>query len=140
MVRVLMAGVLLGGCVRSSKYEDIGKACLGEPTPTWSGDTADRLILSDGDTVAVTVVLSECGSGSVDWVNQVCDVAVNGTRIEVTTSGKTKSPPAQTADCRFTTQDCGTVTVTDGDWTLVYGAGEQSFEVPYDGPSICAAN
>ena len=141
MTRTLAAALFLAGCATSHSYEDLGRACIGEPKAPWGlEDTAEPLIIADGDTVPVVAVLSDCSSGSTDWLNQVCEATVKGDRIEVTSSGKTKTPRSQTDDCQWITQDCGTVTLTGGDWTLAYGTGEVSFAVPYDGATICAEN
>ena len=137
-MRLVVLSLLLASCATVHKYEDIGQACVGEPEPFGFDTGAAVLSIADGDAAPITVVLSSCSSGSIDWLDQVCEVSVEGDRIAVTTSGKTKTPTSQTDDCRWVTQDCGTVDLTAGGWTLVYGSGEAPFTVPYDGPAICA--
>ncbi len=89
---------------------------------------------------AVTVVFSECASGSVQWTDQACSVEVSGGEVVVTSSVRRSAPRTQTSDCNWVTWDCGTVELGGGDHTLVYGTGEESFTVPHDGPPVCARN
>lgn len=118
-------------------HVDLGTACLGEPDP-W--DTATTLTIDADDTVPVTVVFSQCSSGSVEWIDPTCSVDSDGGRIVVTTEVTTRTPNLTTSDCQWIEHDCGTVTLSASDFTLVYGNGKQTFTVPYDGPSLCARN
>lgn len=129
--------LLLAACSQRGRYVDAGEACLGEPQ---FRDTGTTLAIVSGDSVPVTVVLSTCSSGSTQWLDQTCTASVDGHRVVVATTGVTRTPLNVTADCRWISQECGTVELTDGDWTLVYGDGGVAFSVPYEGEPICAAN
>lgn len=133
----VLAVALACACARTRRYEDLGRACLGDADP-W--DTGAEVSIPGGDATPVTAVLSECASGSTRWLDQTCTATVEGDRITVTTTGKTKTPRTITADCNTIAMPCGTVEIPAGDYTLVYGAAEQTFTVPYDGVAICAGN
>lgn len=135
---LLFAAVTLAGCMKIDKHEDLGQACLGD-VEAW--DSGADLVIAPGDPTAVTVVFSTCSSGSVDWTDQSCVLEVSDGEIRVTTFVRTLTPRrAQTDDCNWVSWDCGTVELDEGDYTLVYGAGEEPFGVPYEGGSICVDN
>jgi hypothetical protein len=137
-MRALPLVLLVAACNPSNAYENIGEACVGEVEPFAStDDTGAALRIDDGDTLPITVVLSTCTSGSVEWFDQSCVTTGSGTRIEVATSGRTKSPRSLTTDCRWVDQTCADVDFTSGDWTLAYGGREVAFTVPYAGPPVC---
>ena len=132
-----LALVALVGCNAPEKHDDLGQACLG---PVQAFDTGDVVVLEPGDTPEVTVVLSRCASGSVEWSEESCSVTTEGTDITVSSFAKSVTPNAQTDDCNWIALECGTVELEEADYTLNYGQGSTTFSVPYDGGSICAEN
>ncbi len=135
---LLFAATALMGCMTTDKHDDLGQVCLGD-VEAW--DTGVDLVIEPGDSPAVTVIFSTCTSGSVDWSDQSCLIEVSDGEIHVTTYARTRTPRgAQTDDCNWVSWDCGSVDLEEGEYTLVYGSGEESFAVPYQGNSICAQN
>lgn len=127
--------VVLAGCVDVEEHVDEGRACVG-PAMAW--DTAgDVVSIAAGETATITVVLDECASGSIDWEQQSCTVEASGSRLEVSSYARSKTPSEQTDDCNWITVTCETPPLGEGTWTLAYGGESESFEVPYDGPSVC---
>lgn len=140
---LLLLLVACGGSTDSASPEivdhtDLGQACLGVPEPFGSGQATVQ-VDADG-TAPITVIFSECSSGSVDWIDPTCTASVEGDQLVVTTTVTTSTPNLQQSDCGWIAHDCGTVTLPAGDFTLVYGAGEQTFTVPYDDTVLCAVN
>ncbi len=127
--------IVLAGCLEVEEHIDQGKACVGSVEVL---DTAgDVVSIAAGETATVTVVLDECASGSIQWEEQSCTVEASGSRLEVSSYAKSKTPKTQTDDCNWITVTCETPPLGEGTWTLAYGANTESFDVPYDGPSVC---
>jgi hypothetical protein len=140
MKRTLMAACIalaLVGCMRIEKHDDLGQACLGEVEAWDTGSVA----IEAGEPTPVTVVFSECSSGSVDWSEQGCTVEVQDGDVLVTTFVRSATPRrAQTDSCNWVSWDCGTVELDEGEHTLTYGAGQTTLDVPYAGAAVCVEN
>ena len=86
----LAAAVLLlsSACFRRDRYEDEGYVCVASEVDPWNlweenGDQQPRVTIAEGDTAPLTVVISECESGSVDWPELSCTAVLEGDRLVV---------------------------------------------------------
>jgi len=128
--------LLLVACSPANPYQDLGVACLDGYEVLGSDVDGNAASVE----VELVVTLSDCSSGSVDWRDQQCDVEVGDGFLEVSTSGKRKSPwQGGTDDCNIIEQSCGTVQLDAGEWLFLYGDGEVAFDVPYDIDRPCVA-
>ena len=118
---------------------DVGKACVssdGSYNP-WDSGTDSTTLAADAAAV-VTVVLTDCESGSVSFTDFTCEVASDGSTLSVTSSATRTFPGGDmTADCNVVSTTCATPALTEGSWTVLYG-GSTAFEVPHSGAPPCA--
>ena len=127
------------GCASTYREEDPGRACL-------VGDAADVARVTDGaastsleadEAATVVVVVEECVSGSVRWLEKTCTAELSGTTLEIAAFAKSRTPTSVTLDCQFVTVECATPPLPAGEYTLTYGDASETIQVPFDGPMAC---
>ena len=127
---------LLVACADRDRLRDPGSVCIGD-VPNFVDDDPQVGLTGSGATT-LTILAGECVSGSTDWLRQECTVTQTDDGVlQVQFRVVRVSPLSQTMDCNFVTFDCGEVELDEGTWTLEYGDSDQTFTVPYSGPSIC---
>ena len=128
------------GCAptRTTSYDAPGSACLvGDPEDIAFGDTTGLTSLEVDEPATVVVVISECSSGSTDWLEKTCSAELSGSTLAIAAFAKSRTPNAVTADCQFITVECTTPPLPAGELTLTYGGTSATLDVPSDGPMAC---
>lgn len=144
---LLLTLPLLWGCDLNDTGDDteelidVGQACLtaGGSHGPWSEGAGETQLLDEAAAV-VTVVLTDCESGSIRFEDLSCTAEADGATLTVTSSAlRTTLGGDVTRDCNHISVECQTPALGEGSWTLAYGDGSVAFEIPYSGAAPCAS-
>jgi len=124
-----------GGPGNREVVQDEGEACLVDidTAPYGTGVT-----LQADAPATVRVAFDNCAPCGDD-LQSSCSVTLSGSTLTV--EAESSWVPVEgdcPADCRLWVAECDTEPLPPGSYTLVYGPGQQAFDVPSTGQLVCA--
>lgn len=133
---LLLAGAL-SACIlpktEETTFDDEGEACLVRADSQPYEDVSVTLTPDDNLSIMVFFPVGCLSSSCSDIERAECEASVDGTTIEVTSSGllvRDTAPRACTDDCGIMTATCSLPDLQEGTYTIVHGDETKEVELP----------